>query len=130
MAETEKPTPIQLDANLKVETLGFKDAIELVKQLKAQMLDLHQRAKVALDVPSGVKGVGLASEVQMHIKAAQIFKTAAVEAGQAMALAGEGFKKLDTLLLKYAKQGILEGQVKQHKANSKELENQFRLQVR
>lgn len=130
MAETEKPTPIQLDANLKVETLGFKDAIELVKQLKAQMLDLHQRAKVVLEVPSGVKGVGLASEVQMHIKAAQIFKTAAVEAGQAMALAGEGFKKLDTLLLKYSKQGILEGQVKQHKANSKELENQFRRQVR
>jgi TP901 family phage tail tape measure protein len=130
MAETEKPTPIQLDANLKVETLGFQDAINLVKQLKAQMLDLHQRAKVVLEVPSGVKGVGLASEVQMHIKAAQIFKTAAVEAGQAMVLAGEGFKKLDALLLKHSKQGILEGQVKQHKANSKELENQFRLQVR
>jgi len=130
MAETEKPTTIQLDANLKVETLGFQDAINLVKQLKAQMLDLHQRAKVVLEVPSGVKGVGLASEVQMHIKAAQIFKTAAVEAGQAMVLAGEGFKKLDALLLKYSKQGILEGQVKQHKANSKELENQFRLQVR
>lgn len=130
MAETEKPTPIQLDANLKVETLGFQDAINLVKQLKAQMLDLHQRAKVVLEVPSGVKGVGLASEVQMHIKAAQIFKTAAVEAGQAMVLAREGFKKLDALLLKYSKQGILEGQVKQHKANSKELENQFRMQVR
>ena len=130
MAETEKPTPIQLDAKLKVETLGFREAMELVKQLKAQMLDLHQRAKVALEVPSGVKGVGLASEVQMHIKAAQIFKTAAVEAGQAMVLAGEGFKKLDALLLKYSKQGILEGQVKQHKANSKELENQFRMQVR
>ncbi len=130
MAETEKPTPIQLDANLKVETLGFQDAIDLVKQLKAQMLDLHQRAKVVLEVPSGVKGVGLASEVQMHIKAAQIFKTAAVEAGQAMVLAREGFKKLDALLLKYSKQGILEGQVKQHKANSKELENQFRMQVR
>jgi TP901 family phage tail tape measure protein len=130
MAETEKPTTIQLDANLRVETLGFKEAIAMVKQVKAQMLDLHQRAKVVLEIPSGVKGVGLASEVQMHIKAAQIFKGAMEEVGRALVLAREGVKGLDATLLKYSKQGILEGQVKQHKANSKELENQFRMQVR
>lgn len=130
MAETEKPTPIQMDANLKVETMGFKEAIAMVKQVKAQMLDLHQRAKVVLEIPSGVKGVGLASEVQMHIKAAQIFKGAMEEVGRALVLAREGVKGLDATLLKYSKQGILEGQVKQHKANSKELENQFRMQVR
>jgi len=135
MAENEKPVPgLKMTSELQVETVGFDKAIDLLLKVKNLLTDLHGRTKIALEIPSGQKGIGLASEVQVHIKAAQIVQNAAIEAGKHIVMVGKELSSaeanLNKILTKAANQGIAKGQIDQLKAADKQLEHNFRLRVR
>ena len=135
MAENEKPVPgLKMTSELQVETVGFDKAIDLLLKVKKLLTDLHGQTKIALEIPSGQKGIGLASEVQTHIKAAQIVQNAAIEAGKHIVMVGKELSSaeanLNNILTKAANQGIAKGQIDQLKAADKQLEHNFRLRVR
>lgn len=135
MAENKKPTPgLKMTSELQVETVGFDKAIDLLLKVKKLLTDLHGQTKIALEIPSGQKGIGLASEVQVHIKAAQIVQNAAIEAGKHIVMVGKELSSaeanLNKILTKAANQGIAKGQIDQLKAADKQLEHNFRLRVR
>lgn len=135
MAENEKPVPgLKMTSELQVETVGFDKAIDLLLKVKNLLTDLHGQTKIALGIPSGQKGIGLASEVQVHIKAAQIVQNAAIEAGKHIVMVGKELSSaeanLNNILTKAANQGIAKGQIDQLKAADKQLEHNFRLRVR
>lgn len=135
MAENKKPTPgLKMTSELQVETVGFDKAIDLLLKVKKLLTDLHGQTKIALEIPSGQKGIGLASEVQVHIKAAQIVQNAAIEAGKHIVMVGKELSSaeanLNKILTRAANQGIAKGQIDQLKAADKQLEHNFRLRVR
>lgn len=135
MAENEKPVPgLKMTSELQVETVGFDKAIDLLLKVKKLLTDLHGQTKIALGIPSGQKGIGLASEVQVHVKAAQIVQNAAIEAGKHIVMVGKELSSaeanLNKILTKAANQGIAKGQIDQLKAADKQLEHNFRLRVR
>ena len=135
MAENEKPVPgLKMTSELQVETVGFDKAIDLLLKVKNLMTELHGQTKIALSIPSGQKGIGLASEVQVHIKAAQILQNAAIEAGKHIVMVGKELSsaeaKLNHILTDAVNRGVAKGQIDQLRAADKQLEHNFRLRVR